>query len=152
MKIDLLSSNQDLCIKIEGKISKDEELWFRSILDHAWLKKVAVTYNQTDKTLVIRLKRHDLKKSKAKKKILGFTIWNNNISPTIQCLLTIRDVEHCDIRDEDPKTPQKQEVIIGGVAFDNDNNEIYIGSFCEHDNAYGITLKVKRINLTFEDI
>lgn len=148
MKIDLLSNNQDLRITMEGRITKVEELWFRDILDHAWLKKTDVNYNQTDRTMVIKLIRHDAK-DKAKKRFLGFTLWNNSIPPTRHSLLTIRDIEHCDIRDEDPKTPQCREVIIGGVAFDND--EIYIGSFCEHDNAYGITLKVKRINITLTE-
>lgn len=149
MKIDVLSSDQDLHITLEGKITKNEEIWFRSMLDHAWLKKRDVTYEQNDSTLLIKLTRHE-QTSKARRKFFGLVIWNNAIPPTKQSLLIIRDVEHYDIRDEDPKIPQKQEVILGGVAFNND--EIYIGAFCEHENAYGITIKVKRLDISLEDI
>lgn len=149
MRVEILFSKEDLDITFKGNISKDEELWIRNILDHAVLKKGDVTYDQNNNLLRIKLMRHE-KQSKARKKFFGLVIWNTCILPTKPCILTIKDIESCEIRDEDLKTLQYQEVIIGGIAFED--NEIYIGSFCERDNAYGITLKVQRINIILKDM
>ena len=99
--------------------------------------------------MTIRLKRHE-RENKAKRKFLGGILWNNSVSPTRECLLTIRDIEHCDIRDEEPKKYQKEVTITGGLVFNG--QEVYIGSFCGYENAYGVTLKVKGVNITLEDI
>jgi len=88
-------------------------------------------------------------KTKARKKILGFTVWDNRFAPTKTSVLKIKDVESRDIRDEDPKNPHMQEVIAGGIVFRD--NEIYTGAFCEHENPYGITVKTRTVNITLED-
>lgn len=119
---------------------------FNRVLDHAWLKKTDLHYNESEKTLIIKLRRHD-KKSKAKKKFLRFTIWINTIPPNIESILTIRDIESCNIQDKDRSS---SEVILGGITFDN--NEIYIGAFCEYEEPYNIMLKVNKINVTLEDV
>ena len=150
MRINILSNNnEEHCVAITGKITKDDKTWFREVLNHAWLKKIDVSFKQQEKMLTIKLKRYE-EGNKAKRKFLRFVIWDNSRPPTKDCLLTIRDIEKCDIYNNDPDTQQMQEVIIGGVAIND--NEIYIGSFCQHENAYRITLSVKRINITLEDI
>ena len=78
------------------------------------------------------------------KKILGFTTWDNRFAPTKTSVLTIKDVESWDIRDEDPKNPHRQEVIAGDIVLRND--EIYTGAFCEHKNPYGITVKINTVS------
>jgi hypothetical protein len=98
---------------------------------------------------MIKLKRYK-EKTKARKKFLGLTIWCNTIRPTQESLLTIKDIEECNIRDDDPQNPKRKQVISGGVTVSG--NDIYIGSFCDHENPYGISLKVKRINIGLEDI
>lgn len=136
-------------VLVVGKLGEIEKLWFDNLLDHAWLKKADVCYNQTERELVIRLERY-AGKTKARKKFFGFVVWRNCIAPTQDSLLTIKDIEQCEIKDDEPNNPQREQVITGGLVFNDE--EIYIGSFCEHENSYGITLKVKRINITLEDL
>lgn len=152
MKIQFVSDNNEiLSIIINIKNNKEKRDWcsrelFRTILDHAWINRQNVSYNSSERILIIKLKRHD-DKSKARKKFLGGIWWINTIPPNKQCVLTVRDIEDCKIRDE--VTNKSHEIIIGGIAFDE--NEIYIGAFCEYEEPYSITLKVKRINITLED-
>ena len=104
---------------------------------------------RADGEIVIRLQRY-AKKTKARKKILGFVIWRNSIPPTIDSILTIKDIEECRIRDDVAGNPKRETVITGGIVINN--NEIYIGAFCEHENPYEINVKVKKINVILEDI
>ena len=137
------------CRKIVDEIGKTERKMLHSLLDHSRFKKSDVNYDKAKGKLVIKLRRHR-ENSKGRKRILGLRVWDNRIPPTVDCLLTIKDIEHCNIRDEDPQNPQRLEIISGGLVFSN--KEIYIGSFCDHENPYGIELDVKRINITLEDV
>lgn len=148
MRFNIISDESDLSIEMKGKIGKDQLEQFSDILDHAALVKSDVKYQQSDNCLTLKLERNEFEKKK--KKFLWFNLWAAGIYPTKKCILIIRDVDICNIRDEDPKTTEKQKVLIGGVHFSD--NKIYIGSFCERDNAYGITLKIKRLNITLEDL
>lgn len=147
MKFNLLSNESEMTIQITGKIDKDRLEQFSSIFDHALLNKSDVEYRQKESCLILKLERNEYEKKK--KKFLWFNVWIAGKYPSKKCILTIRDVESCSIRDEDDKTPQRQEVLMGGI-YVNDN-DIYIGSFCEYENAYGINLKVKRINISLQD-
>ena len=150
MKLKLLSDKEDISLTIINKITKEEVRCrdiLRNILDHAWLNRDDVNYNSSESILTIKLKRHD-EISRAKNKFLGFTWWFNAISPNKQCVLTVRDIDSCEIRDDVPS--KHQEIIIGGIAFDGD--KVYIGAFCEYEEPYGITLKVKKININLEDL
>lgn len=148
MKVSLLSNGSDMSIEIKGKIDKDRLAQFSDILDHALLRKSELEYRKEEGYLILRLERNEYEKKK--KKFLWFNIWVGGKYPTKKCILTIRDIEDCNIRDENLKTPQNETVLIGGVYIND--NEIYIGSFCERENAYGITLKIKKINIILEDI
>lgn len=147
MKVSLVSNGSDMSIEIKGKIDKDRLAQFSDILDHALLRKSDVEYRKGEECLILGLERNEYEKKK--KKILWFNIWVAGKYPTKKCILTIRDIENCNIRDENHKTPQNEIVLIGGIHISD--NEIYIGSFCEHENAYGITLKIKKINIVLED-
>jgi hypothetical protein len=146
MKISLLSSEKEMSIEIKGKIEKDRLAEFSEYLDHATLKKSDVNYNKAEGYLILKVERNDYEKKK--KTFLWFNIWVSGKYPTKHCILKVNDVESCDIRDEDIIN-KEDTILIGGVHVSDD--EIYIGSFCEHENAYGITLKVKRINISLED-
>lgn len=148
MKFNLLSNESDISIEITGKIDRERMEQFSNILDHALLNKIDVEYRQKEGFLILKLKRNEYEKKK--KKFLWFNVWIAGKYPNKNCILTIRDIEKCNISDEDNKTSQKQEVLIGGVYIKE--NDIYIGSFCERENIYGISLKVKRINITLEDM
>jgi hypothetical protein len=141
---------EKISIKILGEVTESDKVRLKNLLDldHARFNKNDVIYDTDKNVLVIKLRRHEAK-TKARKKILGFTVWYNRILPTKNSILTIKDVESCDIRDEDPKNPHRQEVLAGGIVFQDD--EIYIGAFCEHENPYGITVKTKTVNITLED-
>jgi len=147
MKINLLSNESDMSIEIKGKIDQDRLAQFSEILDHALLRKSDVEYRKEEKCLILRLERNEYEKKK--KKFLWFNIWRAGKYPTKKCVLTIRDIEDCNIRDENTGKPQNETVLIGGVYINE--NEIYIGSFCERENSYSIILKIKRINVTLED-
>lgn len=149
MKINLLSSADQRCIAITGQISERDKLWFREFSNHAWLKKTDVQFNPYEKVLSIKLRRHE-ENTKARKKFLKFVIWDNSIPPTQDCLLTIRDIEKCDIENQNPETQKINDVIIGGVLIKDD--EIYIGSACRYDNDYSIILKFNKLNIRLEDM
>jgi hypothetical protein len=142
---------EKLSVKILGEVTESDKSRMRNLLDlnHAWFYKNDVSYNAAENILVIKLRRHEAN-SKARKKILGFTVcWYNRYAPTKTGVLTIKDVESCDIRDDDPENPYRQEVITGGIHFLE--SKIYIGAFCEHENPYGITVKTRTVNITLED-
>ena len=134
---------------IIDELTKTERKMLQDLLDHARFKKSDVNYDKTESKLIIKLRRHS-ENSKGRKRIFGIRVWDNIVPPTVDCLLTIKDIEHCDIRDGDPQNPQRIEIISGGLAFDN--KQIYIGSFCDHENPYGIEIDVKRINIKLEDV
>ena len=134
--------------KIVDEIGKNECKMLQNLLDHARFKKSDVNYDKAEAKLVIKLRRHG-ENSKGRKNIFGVRVWDNKIPPTLDCLLKINDIEHCNIRDDDSQNPQRLEVIVGSSF---NNNDIYIGSFCDHENPYGIKLDVKRINITLEDV
>lgn len=141
---------EKISVEILGEVTESDKIRLRNLLylDHAWLYKNDVSYNASENILVIKLRRHEAK-TKARKKILGFTVWDNRYEPTKTSVLTIKDIESCDIRDEDPENPYRQELITGGLHFSG--NEIYFGAFCEHENPYGITVKTRTVNITLED-
>lgn len=147
MRVSLMSNDSDLSIEIKGKIDKDRLAQFSDILDHALLRKSDVEYRKEEECLILRLERNEYEKKK--KKFLWFNIWLAGKYPTKKCLLTIGDIENCNIRDENFKASQNETVLIGGICINS--SEIYIGSFCERENAYGITLKIKKINIILED-
>ncbi len=142
--------NKKIEIHIQDKISKADYIMLHNVLDHAHFNKNDVFFDSDKNELVIKLKRYQ-KETKAHKKFLWiFSIWNNRIPPTVPCILKIKDVDNYCINDDDPENPLRQEIITGGlIVFDN--NLINIGSFCEHENPYDISIIPKRINITLID-
>jgi hypothetical protein len=151
IKLDVLLKNKAINVRIIGEISKSEKTQLKNLLDHAWFKKSDVHYDKSERKLVIRMKRHE-EKSKGRKRIFGFCVWDNSVPPTKSCVLTIRGIEQCEIQDDDPKNQQRAEVITGGLMLNKNDKEIYISSFCEHENPYRITLSVKEFNITLKNI
>jgi len=142
---------EKISVKILGEITESDKVRLKNLLDldHARFNKNDVIYDTAKNVLVIKLRRHEAK-SKARKKILGIiACWDNRYEPTKTSVLTIKDIESCDIRDEDPENPYRQEVLTGSLHFQG--NEIYFGAFCEHENPYGITVKTRTVNITLED-
>jgi len=142
---------EKLSVKILDEVTESDKVRLRVLLylDHAWFYKNDVSYNASENILVIKLRRHEVK-TKARRKILGFTVWDNRYEPTKTSVLTIKDIESCDIRDDDPENPYRQEVITDGIFFQG-SKILYIGAFCEHENPYEITVKIKTVNITLED-
>ncbi len=142
---------EKISVKILGEITESDKARLKNLLDldHALFNKNDVSYDAAENSLVIKLRRHEAK-TKARKKILGFTVWYNRYEPTKTSVLTIKDVESCDIRDDDPENPYRQEVLTDGIFFQG-SKILYIGAFCEHENPYEITVKIKTLNITLED-
>ncbi len=139
-------------IMVSDMITTKERITFQRFTDHAWFNKEDVHYDSIKKVLVVKLKRHS-ENSKALKQFLRLRIWKNTVPPTINCVLTVKDVDSCIIKDDDP---QNQKVITGGlVVFGTNtpfNNTVAMGSFCDRENPYCITIKINKINITLEDI
>jgi len=95
---------EKISVKILGEITESDKVRLKNLLDldHARFNKNDVIYDTAKNVLVIKLRRHEAK-SKARKKILGIiACWDNRYEPTKTSVLTIKDIESCDIRDEDP--------------------------------------------------
>lgn len=120
------------------------------LLDHARFSKDDVCYDESRKELVIRLRRHS-QASKSRKKFLWLTVWDNSIPPDVDCVLTVKAVEECSIRDDDPDNPLRQEIISGGLGA-LAKGTMYIGAYCHHENPFGITVHVERVDITLEDV
>ncbi|MHC4641060.1 MAG: hypothetical protein ACYS32_05400 [Planctomycetota bacterium] len=132
-------------IEIIGSENTYDRWLLPKLLDHSWFQKSDVIYDQSGRCVIINLKRYN-----SIMRFIGNLLWINIIPPTIRCVLTIKDVKSCEIRNEDPDNPHRQEVISGGLCFLEDK-VLFIGSFCEHENPYDIRIKVRSVNVTLED-
>lgn len=147
----LTCGTEKLDLVIQGKINKFDKKHLRDILDHAIFNKSDVCFNSLRREFSLKLQRHSVTR-RAKKNFLGLTFWDNSIKPNIPCVLIIKDAETIKIHDEDPDNLQRQEVISGGLIIKDSDNEIFIGSVCQHENPYWIIIKVGSINITIRDI
>ena len=146
MKITILSSDSELSLEIKDQLDNYWKDYISYLLDHAVLNKSDVMYQESEGVLTLKLRRNLFEKKR--KKLFGLNLLVFDKHNTQKSILIIKDIENCIIRDEDRFN--ENEVILGGMSING--NEIYIGSFCEKENSYGITLKVKKLNIILEDI
>ena len=146
MKIELLWEHDKIALTTTEIILPGRLYDIGKLLDHARLKKDDVSYDQSKGTFVIKMKRYNLLR-----RLIGHFIWINSIVPQIECVLTIRDIAKCEIWDEDPRNPHRNEVIIGRLIIENEN-KIFLGAFCEHENPFHIIINTNRVNMTLEDV
>ena len=128
------------------KINNATNLSLYDLLDHAWIRKTDVIFNDKEKILTIKLKRH-LEGSKAKKKSWLGVLWNNSIAPTQESILQIKNIKQLKIHDKD--LPENKEVILGGLV--NRDNKIYLTAFCAHENDYRIVIDVTKLDIYLND-
>lgn len=112
------------------------------LLDHARLNKTEVEYSPQERRVVIYLNRLGWRE----KRILWTRFRIGEPKESTRCRLIIWDVEQMEVHDEHP---ERTEV---SVSVEAQEDEIYIGSSCEHGNGFGITLKVKGINFSLDDV
>jgi hypothetical protein len=127
-----------------ASVSRRETSQLSEVLAHSTLEKTNVQYQSEKKTVVIRLKRAVWGESK----FLWFRQRISKNSETIDCILTVRDVEDYNVSDEHADNP----VTNVSLGFDEKKKEVYLGSGCEHGNGYLISIRVSRINITLEDL
>ncbi len=139
----------DFFIEEKGETSAQKIKKLSDVLDHAVLNKKDVKYTEKGNFLELELQRNLYEEKR--KNFLGFNIWLANRYPTKKCILTIKNIINITVRDEDPDNPDRDHVVIGGISI-SEKNDIYVGSFCEYENPFGITLKVKSIDITLEDM
>jgi len=145
VRVEILTEADTVVIRTTQEFRHGKEKHeFRRILDHAWLKKSDIAYDSSAKEFVVKLKRHG-----AVMRAVGSLVWLNWINPKSECVLTIKGVEECKIRDEYPGNPERETVVIGGLILEDDT--VYFGSFCDHENPFDVTLRVSSINITLED-
>jgi hypothetical protein len=126
MEIELLSDNSDSLIRITEESDYHKQYKFCKLLDHAWVKKINIEYDQAAGTLMAHLRRYN-----RFWRALGTIIWCNAIEPTIHSTFTIREIDHCEIWDDDPHNPHREEVILGRLVMEEDNT-LFLGAYCEH--------------------
>lgn len=147
MELEMRSTNDELHVKVSGKIPKEILETLSLLLDHASFNKKDVLYNEKERIIKIKFQRNEYEKVK-RKKFLWFYVWSRGNYPQRRCNLVIRNIERCHIRDEHPE--EVDEEIVSGISFKG--NEIYIGSMFEHEYPYGIELIVSEIDISLTDL
>lgn len=147
MELALLQEKNALQLNVGEDLRKHILSVIEELLDHATFRKEDVKYDGSG-SLEMLLRRNMFEKKR--RHFLWFRVWVSARDPSCVCLLKVNDVVSCQVRDDDPTIPQKQEVTIGDIVFDD--REIHINSFCGRDNDYAITLHVKRINVILRDL
>lgn len=132
-------------IEIVGSENTYNKWLLSKLTDHSWFRKSDIIYDQSNRSAIIKLKRYN-----SVMRFIGNLLWINIIPPKIRCVLTIKEVKSCEIRDEDPDNPHREEVISTGLCFLEDN-VLFIGSFCERENPYYIRITTRSVNVTLED-
>ena len=130
-------------IKLCDFYTKEELNKLNAKLDHSIFRKGDINFSND--TLFLKL---DANVNNEKNSIIK--IWWPKKYRIQPINLIIRSVINWSVRDEDKQKSSQQEVIIGGISICR--NEIYIGSFCEHDNQYGISIKVNKIDIELEEL
>jgi hypothetical protein len=140
-----MNDKSKLLMKLDNLSTPDMIAEFNKKLDHGIIKKTDVVYRNN--TLILKISRNLFPARKRRFPFPG--VWWKGRYPTVESQLTIENVEDYEIRNED-KDPRDNEVVIGGLSLRG--NKIYIGSFCEQDNAYGISVRVSKTSIELKDI
>lgn len=123
-------------------VNEAEVAKFAEFLDHALLSKSDVTYRADEKIAIISLNRLIWKEKKGR----WFRTRVGDEKRTLRCTLTIRDIESLEIHDEHAEVPQTK------ISLVLRNREWFIGASCEHGDGYLISIKVRRVDVTLEDV
>ena len=148
MKLTLIADLSEIKFDKKGRHIHHGLMLFNYLLDHSLLYKKDIIYDEEKKILNLYLKRNDF--SPILRKMSIFSTWTREKFKKIDCKLSINNVIKYLINDDVLFDKADEEIIIGGITFDEEG--LYIGSWCLYERGFEIIIEVDKIFISLEDI